>query len=375
MAATVLADAGWDVTVFEKRKAPGRKLLVAGSSGLNITYGCPPDEFARRYGASEERFRGLLAGFGPRDWTGFIEGRLGIPTFEGTSRRWFVEGMKAPALLKAWTELVTRLGARFEFGRELSGLEKGPVLTFADGSSARFDAAVIALGGGSWEPQESPLRWPSAFSALGVAMEPFRSSNAGFAVPWPSKLLEEAEGQPIKNVVLSSSKGSRAGDLVITAYGIEGTPVYFAGVEGEVRLDLKPDLDVRAVEERLSRTRENLSPMRRAQKLLGLGVGAQALVFHLAPAEARKDLGALARVIKAFPLTLGRAQPLAEAISSSGGVRWDELDSSLMLRKCPGVFLAGEMIDWDAPTGGFLIQGCVATGFTAARAAIKSYRG
>jgi uncharacterized flavoprotein (TIGR03862 family) len=370
MAASRAVQAGLKVRVFDKRKAPGRKLLVAGSSGLNITYECGPDEFVRYYSEPRERFTEFFKAFGPLDWRTFIQKELGIPTFKGTSRRWFVasEGMKASGLLKAWVEQLTRQGVSFELGRECVGFESSAEevrLRFADGGEAQVSAACFCLGGGSWEPSEQPLRWPVIFRAHGLEFREFAASNVGFQVDWPEALLAEAEGKPIKNVVLSSSRGERSGDLVITRYGIEGTPVYFAGETGQVTLDLKPDLSEEQLLRKLELVKENLSPLRRAKRHLNLGEGALALLFHLG---AGSDLKALAARIKKFPLELRAPQPLNEAISSSGGLSWSELDPTLMLKKFPGVFAAGEMIDWDAPTGGFLIQACVSQGHWAGQA-------
>lgn len=381
MAATRAAQAGLQVRIFDKRKAAGRKLLVAGSSGLNITYDCETDEFVRHYTGPRERFEDFLRSFGPTEWRAFIEKELGIPTFKGTSRRWFVasEGMKASGLLKAWVERLTAQGVSFELGRECVGFEsirmefgEGPVkLGFADGGTEQVDAACFCLGGGSWEPSEQPLRWPSIFRAHALEFNDFAASNVGYQVDWPEALLEEAEGKPIKNVVLRSSRGERSGDLVITRYGIEGTPVYFAGKSGQVSLDLKPDLSQEQILRKLELVKENLSPLRRAKRHLNLGEGALALLFHLGAGSNLQDLAAR---IKNFPLHLRAPQPLAEAISSSGGLGWKELDRALMLKKFPGVFAAGEMIDWDAPTGGFLIQGCVSQGDWVGRA-IAEYCG
>ncbi len=387
MAAEVLAagSAGREgaVTVFEKRKAPGRKLLVAGSSGLNITYDAPSlEEFVAFYGESGPRLRPMLQAFGPADWRRFIEGILGIRTFKGTSRRWFVEaeGMKAAGLLKAWVNHLRALGVAFEFDRELTDFETNPMsldaeggtlLTFANGTQWRGDRAVLALGGGSWEPSEKPLRWPAIFKNRGISFRDFEPSNVGYQVTWPEGLVREADRKPIKNARLRTARGERGGELLITSYGLEGTPVYFAGCSGPARLDLKPDLDEAALLERLQGGKENLSPIRRVQKLAGLCEASRALMFHLTPESERGDLRALAHRIKNFPLELGAAQPLDEAISSAGGILWSELDSDLALVRAPSVHLAGEMVDWDAPTGGFLIQACVAQGAWAGKRALS----
>ncbi|MCM2324254.1 MAG: TIGR03862 family flavoprotein [Oligoflexia bacterium] len=399
MAAEVLSAAGWPVRLIEKKKGPGRKLLVAGSSGLNISYDAPVPELARYYGTSAERMERFLAEFGPPEWLAFVES-LGIGTFKGSSRRYFVgspgqagsaarkaepaaqakpaprkAAMKAAPLLRAWLARLESQGVELLAGRELTDFAPsagGVTLSFSKGESIEARAAVLALGGGSWEPGEKPLRWPAIFRRHGVRFKEFEASNVGFEVAWPHRFLEEAEGQPLKNVVLRSSRGERMGDLMVTRYGIEGTPVYFAAETGEVFLDLKPDLSEERVLAKLLSTRENLSPIRRVKRFLNLSPAAFALVFHLTPQKILGDLPALAARLKRFPLMLKAKRPLDEAISSAGGVAWEELDESLMLRKCPGLFLAGEMIDWDAPTGGFLIQGCVSLGHASAEGALRS---
>jgi len=368
MAATVVARAGHRVRLFEKRPAAGRKLLIAGRSGLNVSADLGLAEMIAHY-TPADRMRPWLQGFPPEAWLRFL-GDLGVRTFRGTSRRWFVEGMKAPPLLTAWLEELRRLGVERAHGQEWIGFAADPAaavggvdLRFADAPSFRCDACVLCLGGGSWESEG--VRWPDNLQAHGLEVTPLRPSNVGFAVDWPAPLLAEAEGQPVKNVTLRSARGERTGDLVITAYGLEGTPLYFVGHVGPVHLDLKPDLDMEGVRRRLLSCRENLSPMRRIQRTMKLGRGALALLYHASPRDAMSDVDAVAALIKAFPLHLLRTQPLAEAISSAGGLAWSELDDALMLRRFPGLFAAGEMIDWDAPTGGFLIQGCVSQGHAA----------
>ena len=368
MAAQGAAEGGLRVAVFEKRPSAGRKLLIAGSSGLNVTFDLPLGE-AESHFVPADRMRPFLRAFPPAAWLSFVE-RLGVKTFRGTSRRWFVEGMKTPPLLAAWMTSLRARGVTFTFERECCGFESredGVALRFTDGSRVEAAAAVLCLGGASWE--KSPSSIPGIFERQGLTFEPFRASNAGFQVPWPAVLLAEAEGKPVKNVVLTSSRGSRAGDLVITAYGLEGTPVYAVGEVETVHIDLKPDLKLEQVVTRLRAPRENLSPMRRAKRTLKLGEGGLALLYHLAPPPAHTDIDALAAYVKALPVTLQARQPLEEAISSAGGLSWDELDDTLMLKRAPGIFAAGEMIDWDAPTGGFLVQGCVSSGWVAGRSA------
>jgi predicted flavoprotein YhiN len=270
--------------------------------------------------------------------------------------------MKAPPLLAAWTRALERKGVSFSFGRACVGFDPGPRLRFDDGSTEAFSSVALCLGGASW--QREPCTIPAMFEENGLQFAPFRPSNAGLTVDWPEKFIAEAEGAPIKNVVIHSPRGERAGDLVVTAYGLEGTPVYAVGEVGPIEIDLKPDLTLDQVRDRLARPRENLSFQRRVKRTLNLGRGALALLFHLHPPEVADP----AALIKRFPLTLRARQPLSEAISSAGGLAWEELDERLMLRKFPGIFAAGEMIDWDAPTGGFLIQACVSSGWVAGQA-------
>ncbi len=378
MAAFELAQAGFQPALYEKRPAAGWKLLVAGSSGLNVGTEQTLREFVAQYRGPGEHFKKCFDEFSPQQWLEFIEKELGIPTFQGTSRRYFIEGMKAPPLLKAWLGRIEAAGGQLVTRKEWSGLKSLPEgrweLRFADGTSDVVDAVVFAFGGGSWEKTESPLRWTEVTDSLGWAREPFQSSNSGFQVEWPQAFLREAEGLPIKNIRLRSSRGERAGDLVVTAYGLEGTPVYFAGELGNVVLDLKPDLREDQVLERLTSGREKLSPIRAAAKRLTLCEAAQALLFHLTSEPVRKDPAQLAKRVKAFPIHLRERQPLSEAISSSGGIRFSEVDENLEMKRFPGIFLAGEMLDWDAPTGGYLLTACASQGSLAGRAVARKLR-
>jgi uncharacterized flavoprotein (TIGR03862 family) len=286
--------------------------------------------------------------------------------------------MKASKLLRAWIQRLTDRGVRFRYGHELIAIEGTSAdwgLRFRDQPDARASVVALALGGGSYEEAEKPLRWPELLRAQGVAFHEFRPSNVGFRVAWAPEFLKEAEGQPLKNVLLTSPRGTRKGDLVITRYGLEGTPIYFVGQTGRVTLDLKPDLTLEQLESRLGAPRENLSPIRRIKKQLGLAPAALALIYHHAPRDLLRGpvrLPDLARLVQSFPLDLDGPQPLDEAISSSGGIPLSELDDQLRFRKLPGVFAAGEMLDWDAPTGGFLIQGCVSQGHRVGKGLLRT---
>lgn len=372
MIADVISRSHHRVCIFEKRKGIGRKLLIAGSSGLNITNDLPLSEFASHYtqgppaknsGLNWER---ILKDFSPQDWINFLENQ-GIATFKGTSGRYFVKDMKASGLLKNWRDQLEQRKVEFYLDHECVAFDHSrdsTILTFQSGQKTSFDIVCFGLGGGSYEPKEEPLRWPNLFTRNEICFVPFTPSNVGFQVHWKPNFLKEAEGKPLKNVQLSSSKGRRRGEIIITAYGIEGTPVYFAGHEGTVTIDLKPDLSLQQLISKCASIRENLAPLRRAKKQLNLSEAALALLFHEAPPQALDRIDSLCGLIKAFPLNLVGRQPLTEAISAAGGISLDEITQDFMLKRYPGIFVGGEMLNWDAPTGGFLIQGCISQGFT-----------
>lgn len=355
MAATRLQAGGIQVHLFERRASYGRKLLIAGSSGLNITHDAGIEEFVVHYsGFTPEFWRVLLRRFGPRDWIEFIE-RLGFETFSGTSGRYFVREMKASNLLKAWVESLKRSGVVFHPNHEWRSRSQ------LDG----FDGGGFFLGGGSWE-EETPAWLGRMRTELGIETKSFYPANVGYEVDWSPEFLQEAEGKPLKNVVFRTSLGQKAGELVITRYGLEGTPIYFHGVTGPAWIDLKPGLSAEEVRSKLNSVRENLSPIRRVKKTLQLSEAALALLFHHTSEEVKRDLNAMVDRIKSFPIELLRPRPLSESISSGGGVDLTEVSTDprreLMLRKIPGWFCGGEMLDWNAPTGGFLIQGAVTQG-------------
>lgn len=376
MCAAALARAGAEVEIFEKKRGPGRKLLIAGSSGLNISYDHPLETFHEFYTGPHERLSKILKAFPPTAWLLFLHD-LGIKTFRGTSRRYFVEGLKASKLLRAWLERLGQAGAKIRYESECTGFEVADDrvrLSFADGRTQEFAAVCFALGGASYEENEKPLRWPRFFKDKGLAFKAFAASNVGYNIDWPKEFLAEAEGKPLKGVKLTTSRGSKQGDLVVTRYGIEGTPVYFFGAPGTAHLDLFPDFSLEELKAKLSKPgKEKLSPIRLVNKRLKLSEAASALLFHLPKPEDRASLERLAALLKTFPLELKHPQPIDEAISSSGGLEWSELDEGLMLKKYPRVFAAGEMLDWDAPTGGFLIQMCASQGLVAGEAMAQRY--
>ncbi|MBU6154923.1 MAG: TIGR03862 family flavoprotein [Bdellovibrionales bacterium] len=360
MAATRLVRAGAGVTVFERRPSFGRKLLIAGSSGLNISHEASVPEFIAHYeGFSPPIWSRFFSIFSPKDWIAFVES-LGFETFVGTSSRYFVREMKASNLLRAWIEMLKKAGVQFVPNTEFN----------SETRLSDFDSVGFFLGGGSWEDRE-PV-WPAVFrERFGIQVHPFSPSNVGYEVAWNPKFLQEAEGKPLKNIVFTTKSGSKAGELVVTGYGLEGTPIYFHGTKGVAFLDLKPALTQSSILEKLKSVRENLSPLRRIKKVLGLNETALALLFHHTEAHDRENLGKMVSLIKRFPLEILRPRPLMESISSKGGVDLGEVrvdpGCELMLKKHPGFFCGGEMLDWDAPTGGFLIQASVTQGAVAAR--------
>lgn len=359
MAATILAEAGISVQLHERRPSYGRKLLIAGSSGLNITHQAEIDEFISQYqGFDPGYWKRVFEAFSPSDWVKWIN-KLGLETFIGTSRRYFVKEMKASGLLKAWRIHLEKLGVEFIPNSEWQGEE---LLTGGK-------PVGLFLGGGSWE--DHPPRWPQFMRDAGLQVSPFVPANVGFEIDWKPEFIVEAEGKPLKKIILRNQKGSKAGELVVTRYGLEGTPVYFLGEAGPACLDLKPDLSLEQIMSRMESVRENLSPMRRAGRTLALCEAALALLFHHTDSETKRSIPALAKTIKSFSLIMLGPRPLNEAISSTGGLDLSEVCSDPgrehQLVRFPNVFVGGEMLNWTAPTGGFLIQGSVSQGALAGR--------
>jgi uncharacterized flavoprotein (TIGR03862 family) len=373
MAGDVLCSQDIAVTIYEKRKNLARKLLIAGSSGLNVTFDLSVTEFHNQYSGPADFWKPIFKAFSPDSWLGFIQ-ELGIKTFKGTSHRYFVEGMKAGKLVSDWKKRLSEKGVRFVLNAEcidFSQTSDGHYrLYFRDLPYQEVTSLVFCLGGASWEPATSPIDWPQMLTSKNLKLTPFSASNVGFAVDWPKALLKEAEGLPLKNIVLKSQKGEARGDAMMTSYGIEGTPVYAVGEEGELTLDLKPDLTLKEMVKKMAQSKENFAPIRKIQKQLKLCPASFALLYHMTPESERTDLQRLLKRIKVFPIHFQSRQGLEWAISSAGGLKLEELNEQLMIKKLPGVFAAGEMLDWDTVTGGFLIQACVSQGYIAGQGAL-----
>jgi uncharacterized flavoprotein (TIGR03862 family) len=364
MAAETLAAAGHRVTVFDGMARPGRKFLLAGRGGLNLTHSEPLEPFLARYAcpALEPHIRA----FPPAALIAWCEG-LGQAVFTGSSGRVFPRAMKASPLLRAWLRRLEGLGVGFVGGRRWRGFGEGRALRFDDGE-LRPDAAVLALGGASWPLLGSDGAWAGAFPPGEVA--PLSAANVGFAVAWTAPFAARFAGTPLKRVALTLDGETWRGEAIVSRAGLEGGLVYAAGralraaAPVTVRLDLRPDLGHATLAARLGGSAASLSNrLRRA----GLAPVAAGLVQEAIRAGApRADLAAL---VKALPLRLEAPLGLARAISTAGGLRWGALDARLMLRARPGVFCAGEMLDWEAPTGGYLLQACFATGRAAGEGA------
>jgi uncharacterized flavoprotein (TIGR03862 family) len=374
-AAEVAVAHGARVILCDAQRSVGRKFLVAGRGGLNLTHGEPVENFPARYGDEPERWRDLLREFGPNDLRAWAA-ELGVETYVGTSGRVFPRGQKAAGLLRAWLRRLRASGVQFRTGAHFAGLVREDEIwrTEFQNANANFsltaDAIVLALGGASWPETGSEGTWTGILAAHGVGIAPWLPANCGWEVDWPAELLARAEGLPLKNLTVRAGDESVSGELLITRHGLEGGAVYRLGrtlramPQPGIAIDFKPQLTVEKLRERIL----NLPDSRDWFRAWKLSSAATALLetFFTSDCEDREQL--ISR-IKNFPLSLRGPRPIAEAISSAGGVRWSELDETMMLRKLPGIFVAGEMIDWEAPTGGYLLQGCFATGTRAGRAA------
>jgi uncharacterized flavoprotein (TIGR03862 family) len=375
MAAEVLATAGIAVTVYDHMPSPGRKLLMAGRGGLNLTHAEPLPAFLARYGTARAWLEPVIAAFPPEALTAWCHG-LGQPTFTGTSARVFPIAMKASPLLRAWLGRLAGLGVRFAMRHRWTGWDGG-ALTFqaSDGAiQATPAAAILALGGASWPRLGADPTWARL---LEPDVAPFRPANCGFLCDWTSHFRDRFAGAPLKRIAVAHQGHTVRGEAVVTQTGIEGGAIYAlsarlrdaiaAAGAATVTIDLRPDIDIAALSDRLGGPRRSQSLSNTLRKQAGLSPAAIGLVQESLHSGAYGDLPAL---IKAVPVTLFAPAPIARAISSAGGVRLDALDHRLMLRGHPGVFAAGEMLDWEAPTGGYLLQACFSTGVAAAKGAL-----
>lgn len=376
-AAEVASAAGALVTLCDQKRSVGRKFLVAGKGGLNLTHSEALETFVTRYSGPDQPtgfWKRALENFDNaaiRAWAA----RLDVGTFVQKSGRVYPKALKAAPLLRRWVERLRSHGVTFLMSHRLTGITPGEARFAApDGEVViAADAIILALGGGSWPQTGSDGAWVSVFEKAGIGVRPLASANCGWEVAWPSNLADQVEGQALKNVVASVGDELAPGEIMLTRYGMEGGPLYALGPalrsmpEPEVTLDFKPTF----AEEKLIAKMESVKRgfLKESQYRWKLSDPMRALLDHFhGPFDSAEDL---AKHAKACRIPLVRPRPIEEAISSAGGVVWKALDDHLMIHDLPGVFVAGEMIDWEAPTGGYLLQGCFASGTMAAEAAVR----
>ncbi len=386
MAAEAARAAGIEVDLYDRMGSVGRKFLIAGKGGLNLTHSEPRDAFVARYGARRDDVARWLDAFDAdalRAWAR----ALGVETFVGTSGRVFPQDLKAAPLLRAWLRRLRASGVRFHMRHRWLGWNERGALRFAhdDGEvEVIADAVVLALGGASWPVLGSDGAWIEALGGRGIAVAPLEPSNCGFDIAWSAHFATRHAGEPVKPVVLEwtrrdGTKTRRQGELVISTYGVEGSLIYAASAElrdaikahgpTQITLDLAPGRDLARIERDLSHPRGHRSLSEHLRRQAGIAGVKAGLLREALFGDAMTNPKHVAATIKALPLTLLRARPVEEAISTAGGVRFEAIDDALMLRRVPGTFCAGEMLDWEAPTGGYLLTACFASGLVAGRAA------
>ena len=388
MAAQTLAQGGLSVDVYDAMPSVGRKFLLAGRSGMNITHAEAYADFVTRFGKASAPLRPMLDAFGPQDVRDLVHG-LGLETFVGTSGRVFPTDMKAAPLLRAWLHRLREQGVRFHMRHRWTGWQDGALSFDVDGGAApsalvQADAVVLALGGASWARLGSDGAWVPMLAQRGVPVAPLLPSNCGFDVDWSEHFSSRYAGEPLKTVavIAQDSDGQemrKQGQFVVTQGGVEGSLIYAlsAALRDQIAaqgsttiyLDLLPDLSPERVADEVTRPRGARSMSSHLQSRLGIKGVKAGLLHECLSKEDYQDSAKLAQAIKRLPLRLLRPRPIDEVISSAGGVQWDGLQGT-MLKALPGVFVAGEMMDWEAPTGGYLLTGCFASGQAAGRDAL-----
>jgi uncharacterized flavoprotein (TIGR03862 family) len=387
LAAETLAAEGIAVTVYDRMASPGRKFLLAGRGGLNLTHSEPLEHLLSRYGKAAPRLRAAIEDFPPAALISWCEG-LGQETFVGTSGRVFPKAMKASPLLRAWLARLAAIGVAFKPRHLWAGWHKDNSLLFEAANGpvrVAADATIFALGGASWPRLGSDGHWTVPFAARGIAIAPLKPSNCGFQADLSQIFRDRFEGQPLKGIALCFEGETVRGEAVITRMGLEGGAVYALSPrlrdaiervgEAMLTVDLRPGLSAAELETALSRPHGKQSlanVLRKAINLSPVAIGLLQEAAHRSgkPLSAMHP-AALAALIKAVPVRLTAASAIERAISTAGGVAFDEIGERFMLRRVPGVFVAGEMLDWEAPTGGYLLQACFSTGRAAAKGAIE----
>jgi len=382
MAAEVLTETGHKPVLFDAMPTPARKFLMAGKSGLNITHSEPLEKFLSRFGNRETEVAPAVRDFTPEDMQKWCDS-LGVKTFIGSSGRVFPREMKASPLLRAWLERLYQNGASLRTRHRWTGWAKtggSDCLTFVTNDSPvniRARATILALGGASWPKLGSDGTWQDILKAKGVEIAPLKPANCGFGARWSEHFRSRFAGAPIKGCMLSVGESSTKGDFVISVYGIEGSAVYTLSRplrqaienngEALLTLDLVPDRTLGALVERLSKPRGKRSFSTHLKRAAGITGAKASLLRECLPTDTLADTSKLAAGLKALPLRLSAPRPIEEAISTAGGISFCALTDGLMLKALPGVFAAGEMLDWEAPTGGYLLTGSMAQGRQAAK--------
>ncbi len=378
MAAEILSQHFVKVDVYDLMPSLARKFLMAGKSGLNITHSEPYPLFVTRFGNKQHNLMPYLNQFTPNDLRAWVSG-LGIETFIGSSGRVFPKEMKASPLLRAWLQRLQQNGVTFHTRHRWIGWHND-LLVFDSPQGKielKTDATILALGGASWPKLGSRGDWVTWLEKEGVAIKPFQPANCGFTVNWSAPFSEKFQGQPIKSVVLSFKNFKQQGEFVVTKNGVEGSLIYSASDKlrdeiltkgsATLTLDLAPDWSKEKLMAALMRPRGSRTMTSHIKKTIGLPGIKIGLLYEFIAKENLNDIEKLADTIKVLPIPLNAPLPITTAISSSGGISFAELDANLMLHKLPGVFCAGEMLDWEAPTGGYLLTACLATGKAAGR--------
>ena len=387
MVAETLTQGGVGVTVFDAMPSVGRKFLMAGRGGLNLTHTEPPDAFVARYREAVPKLASSIEAFPPDRLRAWCE-TLGQPTFVGSSGRVFPKALKASPLLRAWLRRLDASGVSFSLRHRWAGWDDRGQLAFETPDGPRTidaHATVLALGGASWPRLGSDGGWVDTLRSRGVGISALKPANCGFAVNWSDIFRDRFEGEPLKGIALSFGERSVRGEAMITREGIEGGAVYALSAElrdailtlppATLHVALRPDIATGDLVKRLSvpRGKQSFSNwLRKAAQLPPAAIGLlQEVAIASSISLASLPTEKLAELINAVPLQLTGIAPIARAISSAGGITFDELDADFMLRRLPGVFAAGEMLDWEAPTGGYLLQACFATGVAAGQGALK----
>lgn len=376
MAAETLTEGGARVTLFDAKPSVGRKFLIAGKGGLNLTHAEPREAFLARYAERRPSLEPLLDAFGPDDLRAWARG-LGVETFVASSGRVYPIGLKAAPLLYAWKSRLKAAGVIFEMRHRWLGWDRTGNLLFASPNGERAltpDAVVLALGGASWPQLGSDGGWVPILTARGVEVAPLKPANCGFDVGWSDPFRRFA-GHPLKQVILTFGAFRQRGEFVVTETGFEGSLIYAASAllreaitatgRAVIELDLTPDVTQTQLEAKLVRRGSRSVSSHLAR--IGIKDAKASLLREVLAPDVFHDPARLAAAIKALPITLTAPRPLAEAISTAGGVQFEGLDARLMIRALPGVFCVGEMLDWEAPTGGYLLTACFASGRAAGR--------